>query len=81
MLALPIQGDNGRTSWPRIGTSGWCGTPEGEVERLTIIRVALTRTVGKALCQHCLVHHHAERGMFVDLFSLALAGQGAADHG
>lgn len=73
MLALPIETQHGRTAWPRIGTNGWCGNAAGAVERLSIIRISLSRaTVNAALaflCQHCLETHQAGQGIFTDLFA------------
>lgn len=77
MLALPLEGEKGRINWPRIGGNGWCGIPAGEVQRLTIVRISLARTMlnGRMafLCQHCLNTHHAGQGLFSDLFAMEMA--------
>jgi hypothetical protein len=72
MLALPVEMGSGRPGWPRIGTNGWCGTADGEVERLTIVRVRLSRSALNGqpafLCQDCLGRHQAGQGILTDLF-------------
>lgn len=76
MLALPISTETGRTAWPRIGTNGWCANEDGEIERLNIVRISLSRTTlnGRhaSLCQDCLSAHRAEQGVFSDLFAVAV---------
>jgi hypothetical protein len=81
LLALPTFTDN-RIAWPRIGSSGWCGATDGEVQRLTIVRISLSRTTLNGalrssseavahqeiayLCQHCLRRHDSRHA---DLFA------------
>lgn len=73
MLALPIETQHGRTTWPRIGTNGWCGNADGAVERLSIIRISLARAMmnqeSAVLCQRCLETHQAGQGILSDLFT------------
>ncbi|HEY1630821.1 MAG TPA: hypothetical protein VGF56_05865 [Rhizomicrobium sp.] len=77
MLALPVNKDRGGVAWPRLGIDAWCANADGEVQRLSIVRIALTRTILNQapafLCQHCLRNHQASQGIFLDLFAVRAA--------
>ncbi len=69
LLALPIEAGDGRPAWPRLGSLGWCGVPEGEVQRLTIAWIKLTAGV----CQHCRPPCQAGQAVLPDLFTFPAA--------
>lgn len=72
LLAIPEIDAERNVSWPRIRSEAWCGSPDGEIQFLRIIRISLSKVEtgnGRAaLCQHCQI---VSGGAIKDLFQEA----------